>query len=463
MRHSLARFCLLTTLLPTLSATLAAQAQWQPANASPQPHALGSPGLAWDGTRQAVLLFGGDSSSIGVEDGLWSWDGTGWTELQPATRPSARTACNMVWDSARQRVVMFGGYGPTSPFNLGDTWEWDGTTWQQRFPSHAPSPRGFVYMAYDSVRARTVLFGGGLGGIGAPTFNDTWEWDGTDWTQRFPVSAPIAARSGNMVFDSQRSRCVLFGGLSTAYVKQNATWEWNGVDWTQRFPAHVPIARYAVGMAYDSARGRTVMFGGGADSGPLNDTWEFDGQDWSQVSPNGVPSPRDYVNLVFDPLRRQILLRGARIADTWLFRASPNTFANYAAFGTGCAGWAGMPWLTAGTQRPMLGSTFQVSMFNLPPDHSTLIAWSLSSTNWLGISLPVALDLVGAPGCALRVSPDATYPVFNWAGYATWSLPIPNQPSLAGMTFYNQAVAVEHINALGLVFTNAGAGVIGNQ
>ncbi len=460
MPTPLVRFCLLTTLLPTLPAALTAQAQWQPAIASTQPHAVASPGLCWDGTRQAVLLFGGDSSSIGVEDGLWSWDGTGWTELQPATRPSARTMCGMVWDSVRQRVVLFGGYGPS---NLGDTWEWDGTTWQQRFPSHAPSPRGAVYMAYDSARARTVLFGGGLGGVGMPTFNDTWEWDGTDWTQRFPATSPIAARSGNMVFDSARSRCVLFGGLTTAYVKLNATYEWDGFDWTPLLPVHRPTARYAVGMAFDAARGRTVVFGGGADVGALNDTWEFDGQDWSQVSPNGVPSPRDYVNLAFDPLRRQILLRGARIADTWQFRASPNTFANYAAFGTGCAGWAGMPWLTAGAQRPILGSTFQVSMFNLPPDHSTLIALSLSSTNWFGISLPVALDPIGAPGCALRISPDATYPVFNWAGYATWSLPIPNQPSLAGMTFYNQAVSVDHSNALGLVFTNAGAGFVGNQ
>jgi hypothetical protein len=104
-----------------LSAALAAQAQWQPANASPQPHAIASPGLCWDGTRQAVLLFGGDSSSIGVEDGMWSWDGAAWTELQPAIRPSARTMCGMVWDSARQRVVLFGGYGPNSPYNLGET------------------------------------------------------------------------------------------------------------------------------------------------------------------------------------------------------------------------------------------------------------------------------------------------------------------------------------------------------
>jgi hypothetical protein len=106
-------------------------------------------------------------------------------------------------------------------------------------------------------------------------------------------------------------------------------------------------------------------------------------------------------------------------------------------------------------------------LFNLPPDHSTLMALGLSNTNWLGTALPFALGPIGAPGCNLLVSLDATYPLFNWAGQATWSLPIPNQPSLAGMAFYNQAAAIDHGNALGLVFSNGGgildgASVTGN-
>ncbi|MCU0867569.1 MAG: hypothetical protein MUC36_27625 [Planctomycetes bacterium] len=462
MPTSRVRLCLLANLWSAMSAALTAQVQWQPAIAAPQPHALGSPGLCWDGGTQAVLLFGGDSSSIGVETGMWSWNGSRWTELQPAIRPAARTMCGMVWDSGRQRVVLFGGYGAG---NLDDTWEWDGTAWQQRFPNHAPSPRGGMYMAYDSVRARTVLFGGGLGGVMMPTFDDTWEWDGVDWTRRFPAHAPLAARSGNLVFDSQRNRCVLFGGLSTGYVKQNDTWEWDGVDWTQRFPAHVPIARYAAGMAFDSARARTVLFGGGADVGPLQDTWEFDGQDWSLQSPTCKPSNRDYVSLAFDPLRASVVMRGSRIADTWQYGAGSCTLASYAAFGfgTGCAGSTGMPFLaTFYGQRPILGTTFNLSLFNLPPDHSTLMAFGLSNSSWLGTALPLALGSIGAPGCNLLVSLDATYPLFNWAGQTIWSLPIPNQPALAGMAFYNQAAVIDHSNALGLVFTNGGGGVVGN-
>jgi hypothetical protein len=73
------------------------------------------------------------------------------------------------------------------------------------------------------------------------------------------------------------------------------------------------------------------------------------------------------------------------------------------------------------------------------------------------------LGVFGATGCALRISADMTWPVFNWAGYANWALPIPVQPSLVGMTFFQQAAAVDHSNAFGLVFTNAAAARIGDS
>src|SRR6478609_11171120 len=47
-----------------------------------------------------------------------------------------------------------------------------------------PSARFGHAMAYDSVRSRTVLFGGTLfaGDLGGD-INDTWEWNGEFWTQ----------------------------------------------------------------------------------------------------------------------------------------------------------------------------------------------------------------------------------------------------------------------------------------
>jgi hypothetical protein len=68
----------------------------------------------------------------------------------------------------RQRVVLFGGNISGVGF-LGDTWEWDGTNWTQLTPSASPSARLAHAMAYHAARQRVVL----CAGIGAPGF-DTW-------------------------------------------------------------------------------------------------------------------------------------------------------------------------------------------------------------------------------------------------------------------------------------------------
>src|SRR2546427_652082 len=90
-------------------------------------------------------------------------------------RPEPRMGPAMAYDAARGRVVLFGGSGASGP--LGDTWEWDGTSWSQ-VPSSGPSVRSGHAMAYDTVRGHVVLFGGTLGHSGV-YFGDTWQWNGT--------------------------------------------------------------------------------------------------------------------------------------------------------------------------------------------------------------------------------------------------------------------------------------------
>lgn len=83
----------------------------------------------------------------------------------------------MTCDEARGRTVLFGGWNGQF---LGDTWEWDGSRWTEH-TSSGPSPRGGVpSMAYDGERKRVVLFGGwdATGPVA-----DLWEWDGRLWTR----------------------------------------------------------------------------------------------------------------------------------------------------------------------------------------------------------------------------------------------------------------------------------------
>src|SRR5262249_14262812 len=138
-------------------------------------------------------------------------------------------------------------------------------------------------MAYDSNRNRVVLFGGSDSFAttffqGVPSLDDTWEWDGTDWVQRLPAHRPPARLYAQMAFDSRRGVVVLHGGLNypsypLQQEKLSDTWEWDGTTWTERTetPAPPAAAPYE-SMAYDAARGVVVL------STP--DLWEWDGNAW---------------------------------------------------------------------------------------------------------------------------------------------------------------------------------------
>ena len=113
-------------------------------------------------------------------------------------------------------------------------------------------------MAFDTARGVTVLFGGYTGLSGDGRDGETWEWNGTVWNQRM-VIGPAPRADHAMVYDPARAVTVLFGG--SPFDAQSLTWEWNGIAWTLR-SASGPLQRFWHAMAYDVGRGKTVLFGG---------------------------------------------------------------------------------------------------------------------------------------------------------------------------------------------------------
>jgi hypothetical protein len=177
-------------------------------------YALAANAAAYDAARGQTVFFGGaypwwSSSWSGT---TWTWNGLTLAQLSPPSSPSARALHAMAYDSTRQRVVLFGGcVGATSPSSLGDTWEWDGQNWSQSNPPVSPTPRRGHAMAYDSVRQRVVLFGGASS---APSVyhDDTWEWDGTNWALVSVAARPPGRWGHAMAYDESMNRMVVFGG-----------------------------------------------------------------------------------------------------------------------------------------------------------------------------------------------------------------------------------------------------------
>jgi hypothetical protein len=228
--------------------------------------------FAYDAARARVVLFGGvryGKAFPFYQNDTFTWDGSTWQPLTGAA-PSERAYATMAFDSHRQTLMLHGGVDYLGPRN--DTWELGASGWRQLTPVHSPSALARCSMVFDEARGRMVLFQADpMSGAAA----ETWEWDGTDWIQRQPGRMPPPRAEFGMVYDERRARVVLFGGTHAAgYVSFQDTWEWDGSDWLQRSVPVAPAAR-STSMAYDSQRGRVVMFGGGNPFTAFGDTWEY--------------------------------------------------------------------------------------------------------------------------------------------------------------------------------------------
>jgi hypothetical protein len=165
----------------------------------------------------------------------------------------------MAYDAGRGVAVLFGGETEASFSTLDDTWEYDGANWTEIDVRVSPSDRAQHAMAYDAARGIVVLSGGFE--IGA----DTWEYDGTTWREVAPPGATRYRWAHAMVYDSRREVVVLFGGQTgDAGPLVDDTWEYDGAGWTEVATPVSPPPSAGHGMVYDSRRGTSVLFGGGA-------------------------------------------------------------------------------------------------------------------------------------------------------------------------------------------------------
>lgn len=327
----------------------------------PQPRAAHA--MAFDGARQRVVLFGGDSLAGMLYGDTWVWDGESWTQVQDIG-PSARAFHAVAYDSVRSRVVLFGGR--TGASALGDTWEWDGDDWTQVEDSGPPKRYGHA-MAFDALRQRVVLFGGHSGTGGH--LNDTWEWDGNEWVQQADTG-PSARALAAMSFDSTRNRVVLFGGVGgptfASGLALGDTWEWDGTAWTEE-ANFGPDPCLAGTLVFNGAR--CALYGGiqslAATPPPalFARSWEWDGKHWTARQDMG-PGPRAFHGAAFDSTRSRVVLFGGTSAtlspppaadsifgDTWeQFQTGPVTggTAGIVTFHIPAGTGAG-PWNTAAT------------------------------------------------------------------------------------------------------------------
>ena len=131
--------------------------------------------------------------------------------------------------------------------------------------------------------------------------------------------------------------------------------------------------------------------------------------------------------------------------------------STYVSFANGCAGSAQAARLVP-LDTPRIGDRLEVNVFDLPHD----VAFVLFGFARIP---PVSLAPLGMPGCQQHVRLDAAVFVSGQLGVAKYHLPIPNDPGLVGLHFYNQAIVLDLQagNALGAVVSDAAEGVVGHR
>ena len=425
--------------------------QRTPVNSPPN---RSGPAMTFDTARGVAVMFGGFSNTQSHLSDTWEWNGTNWTQRTTATSPPGRMFSQLAFDTTRQRTVAFGGLA--SAGTLGDTWEYNGTNWTNATPASAsPSARQGHTMCFDPARNVTLLFGG-RDAIGAT--DETWVWNGTAWQQLSPTNSPPPREGAGMVFDPARQRVVLFGGSTTLFTSNYSdTWEWDGTNWTQSsiIPANSrwnPGSREGQSMAYDPRSERVILFGGTTAAGPQQDAWSWDGTEWTRLSAQSVPIPsvRAGSQLVFDTVGNRMLLYGGGTDtsfnnDMWELR--PPVFARAEPYGTPCIGSRGPLGLqVANYTLPVIGQTFQMEITNIPVFAPTIGYYGFSNTLFNGVPLPLALDFVQLFGCFAYMSADRNVllPAANNAtGIAVWNLAIPLDPVFLSVHVYLQALTLE--------------------
>ena len=253
--------------------------KWTQVGLGPQvttPPARSAGAIAYDSKRKVIVLFGG-SDNLGKRlNDTWIWDGNIWKEVgdcDGCIRPPARCCHNMFYDAVREQVILYGGCNDYQTF-YNDAWGWNGKNWEQVDIQDSPIASG-APIVYDLRRQQAV-------GFLAWQPAGTWIWDKNGWSKPSLVSLilePPLRGNSMMANDSISGKSLLFGGIKTennVTTFFDDTWVFDGKEWSEVKSNLGPPGRWGHVIFFDTKRNKFILFGGYDGKSALNDLWAID-------------------------------------------------------------------------------------------------------------------------------------------------------------------------------------------
>lgn len=250
----------------------------------------------------------------------------GWNLIETKSSPPVFANGAVAYSTTSSKAILFGGI--TTDRWLDETWEWDGNDWTKLSPTDHPDAREKHAMAYDGFRDRVVLFGGVMD---KTSFGDTWEWDGSNWHLANPIHKPPARCCHAMGYDSVSRKVLLYGGWDhTHNVFFSDIWMWDGTDWTEI--TCCSLSPMAAHVMVDFPPQNRVISVSAVD---FVATWAWDGSNWNDLAINPSPARADG-RMAYDSKHKQAIFFGGiqndkLLNDTWVFEGTKWSELNFPA------------------------------------------------------------------------------------------------------------------------------------
>lgn len=280
-------------------------------------------GFSSDPDRNTVWLLGGvgEYNNVYAAD-LWGYRNGQWFVKSAKTPPSSCVGVTSAYDSDRQKLVYV--CWPESGADM-EVYEFDGGEFKNITARNKPSARRFGALVYDANLKKTVFFGGY---DGQDFKDDTWTWDGTNWTEVRRDRPPNRGMHA-MWYDPLQKRTIIYGGVGRENIDEHVKrfsdmWSFTGNGWTKLNVTTTPGERLGPQYGVDPNTGKVLLFGGLVHvlTDPKNDrsgrqffdneTWQWDGSSstWTKLAPATSPSPRQNGRIAYDPAAKRLVLFG---------------------------------------------------------------------------------------------------------------------------------------------------------
>lgn len=241
---------------------------------SPPPRQRGA--MAYDSQVGHTVLFGGQGrqgNGWPMLGDTWIYKERSWQQWDAGSRPQPAPRCGnaLAFDEEFGAIVLFGGIARGDK-SIGDTWLFDGVSWQE-VSGPAPPARRYAAFAFDPDLKGCVLHGGSEDDAGRRGFGDTWLFRQRKWTKLGDLSDTMPCDDHSVAYHRTAKQMVMFGGLGGAHgVKVPEERGWKPVK-----ALNLPPRFQCSPMVWDEELNGLVFYGGEArHGGPQFQTlWVF--------------------------------------------------------------------------------------------------------------------------------------------------------------------------------------------